>query len=386
MSQKNYSWGQKAYEAAYEKHTLYGEKYIPPLAKTIRYMVAPGPWRGSCVLMLLGSGETKKDQPVHKSTESQILRLTRMLMTASDYESSVNRVLREIGNFLPCDRVYIFEKQGNRISNTFEWCREGVISEMGELQDLNYEEYAGTWERYLKTDSSVVIPDIEAIRQTDFITYDCLKKQHIHSLMEAPMYHDHNISGYLGVDNYKESDAADMKYLLENMAVYLSRKKDIHDLMDRLRYLSENDMLTGVHNRNAMNRRLLALKAENRSLGIIYVDLNNLKWTNDTYGHSVGDSRLRDMSALMKSVCPPQDIYRLGGDEFVAFLDGADKESFKKTLENFRKAAEGRSIHVAAGGKWIPHASSLVRGMRDAEHRMYSEKRRSHEGREDSLS
>ncbi len=385
MNQENYSWGQKAYEAAYEKHTLYGEKYVPRLAKTIRYMVAPGPWRGSCVLMLLGSGETTKDQPVHKSTEHQILRLTRMLMTASDYEASVNRALREIGNFLPCDRVYIFEKQGNRISNTFEWCREGVTSEMGGLQDLNYEEYTGVWDRYLRMNSSVVIPDIEAIRQTDFITYDCLKKQHIHSLMEAPMYHDHNLSGYLGVDNYKESDAADMKYLLENMAVYLSRKKDIHDLMDRLRYLSENDILTGVHNRNAMNRRLSALKAENRALGIIYVDLNNLKWTNDTYGHSVGDSRLRDMSALMKSVCPPQDIYRLGGDEFVAFLDGADEDSFEKTIENFRKAAKCRSIHVAVGGRWIPHASSLARGMRDAEHRMYSEKRRSHEGRRDSF-
>ena len=67
LNQENYSWGQKAYEAAYEKHTLYGEKYVPRLAKTIRYMVAPGPWRGSCVLMLLGSGETTKDQPVHKS-------------------------------------------------------------------------------------------------------------------------------------------------------------------------------------------------------------------------------------------------------------------------------------------------------------------------------
>lgn len=135
--------------------------------------------------MLLGSGETTKERPVHKSTESQILRLTRMLMTASDYEASVNRVLREIGQFLSCDRVYIFEKQGKRISNTFEWCREGVTSEMGELQDLNYEEYTGVWDRYLRTNSSVVIPDIEAIRQTDFITYDCLKKQHIHSLMEA---------------------------------------------------------------------------------------------------------------------------------------------------------------------------------------------------------
>ena len=59
----------------------------------------PGPWRGSCVLILLGSGETTKDQPVHKSTEHQILRLTRMLMTASDYESSVNRVLRGWCNY-----------------------------------------------------------------------------------------------------------------------------------------------------------------------------------------------------------------------------------------------------------------------------------------------
>lgn len=48
---------------------------------------------------------------------------------------------------------------------------------MGELQDLNYEEYVGVWDRYLRTNSSVVIPDIEAIRQTDAITYDCLKNR-----------------------------------------------------------------------------------------------------------------------------------------------------------------------------------------------------------------
>lgn len=385
LNQENYSWAQKTYEAAYEKHTLYGEKYMDPLGKTMRYIIAPGPWRGSCVLMLLGSGEETENRPVHKSTEHQILRLTRMLMTASDYEASVNRVLREIGHLMPCDRVYIFEKEGDRISNTFEWCREGVTSEMAHLQDLNYEEYAGVWDRCLRTDSSVVIPDIEAISQTDYITYDCLKKQHIHSLMEAPMYHDHNLSGFLGVDNYEKSDTADLRYLLENMAVYLSREKDIHDLMGRLRYLSENDILTGVHNRNAMNRRLAELKAGNRPLGIIYVDLNNLKQTNDTYGHSVGDSRLRDMSAMMKSVCPADDIYRLGGDEFVVFLDGIGEDRFQDTFWGLKKKADTLAIHVAVGGKWVPHASALMRAMREAEHRMYSEKRRSHEGRSDGL-
>ena len=386
LNQENYTWAQKTYEAAYENHTVYGEKYVPPLKKTVRYIVAPGPWRGSCVLMLLGSGEEAKQQPVHISTEHQILRLTRMLMTASNYEAAVNRALREIGSLVSCDRVYIFEKKGDRISNTFEWCRKGVKPEMDHLQDLNYEEYVGVWDRYLKTESSVIIPDIETIRHTDYITYDCLKKQNIHSLMEAPMYHDHNLSGWLGVDNYGTKDTADLKALLENMAVYLSQKKDIHDLMGRLRYLSENDILTGVHNRNAMNSRLSALEAGNRPLGIIYMDLNNLKQTNDTYGHSAGDSRLRDMSAMMKSVCPTDDIYRLGGDEFVAFLEDISKEDFGETFARLKEKAKALSIHAAAGGEWMPNASALLRGMKEAEHRMYREKRRSHEGRTDGLS
>ena len=388
LNQKNYTWGQKTYEAAYEKHRVYGEKYVPEMKKTISYILAPGPWRGSCVLMLLedGSGYGMKDGPAPASTEHQILRLSRMLMAAPDYEASVNRVLREIGSLLPCDRVYIFEKKGDRISNTFEWCREGVTSEMDHLQNLNYEEYVGVWDRYLKTDSSVIIPDIEAIRDTDSITYDCLKKQNIHSLMEAPMYHDHHLSGYLGVDNYGISDTLDLKVLLENMAVYLSLKKDIHDLMGRLRYLSENDILTGVHNRNAMNSRLSALEAGNRPLGIIYMDLNNLKKTNDTYGHSAGDSRLRDMTAMMKSVCPTNDIYRLGGDEFVAFLENISKEDFGETFARLKEKAKALSIHAAAGGEWMPNASALLRGMKEAEHRMYREKRRSHEGRTDGLS
>lgn len=382
MNQKKYSWGEKAYEAAYEKHTVYGEKYVSPLHKMVHYMVAPGPWHGSCVLILLGTGiEVKDASPVYASTEHQILRLTRMLMTASDYEAAVNRVLWEIGSLVPCDRVYIFEKNGDRISNTFEWCREGVTSEIDHLQDLNYEEYVGVWDRYLRTNSSVIIPDIEVIHDTDYITYDCLKKQNIHFLMEAPMYHDHNLAGYLGVDNYGTSNSIDLQYLLETMAVYLSQKKDIHDLMGRLRYLSENDILTGVHNRNALNQRLASLKAGNHPLGIIYVDLNNLKQTNDTYGHSVGDRRLQEMTSMLKSICPADDIYRLGGDEFVVFLEDISEPDFRKTLTSLRKKVGALSIHVSAGGQWMADASALTQGMREAEYRMYNEKRRSHEGR-----
>ena len=73
LNQENYSWGQKAYEAAYEKHTLYGEKYVPRLAKTIRYMVAPRALAGQ--LRPHSSGQRRNDEgpagaQVHRAPDS----------------------------------------------------------------------------------------------------------------------------------------------------------------------------------------------------------------------------------------------------------------------------------------------------------------------------
>jgi diguanylate cyclase (GGDEF)-like protein/PAS domain S-box-containing protein len=102
----------------------------------------------------------------------------------------------------------------------------------------------------------------------------------------------------------------------------------IHDITDRvqienqLHELSLSDELTGLNNRRGF--KVLAgqlINMANRmdvNAVLIYVDLDRLKWINDTFGHSAGDQALMDTGTILKNAFRSSDIIaRFGGDEFV---------------------------------------------------------------------
>ena len=66
------------------------------------------------------------------------------------YESAMNHALQEISRFIHPDRIYLLETDGITVSNTFEWCAEGIQSEIETLQNLDYEEYISGWEVFLQ--------------------------------------------------------------------------------------------------------------------------------------------------------------------------------------------------------------------------------------------
>ena len=97
-----------------------------------------------------------------------------------------------------------------------------------------------------------------------------------------------------------------------------------------------SDRLTGLGNKVARDRALVRefsrsfrqaqLASEegvtlNKPLMICYIDLNNFKTINDTYGHEVGDEVLRfAASAIKSSVRATDGVFRPGGDEFTILL------------------------------------------------------------------
>jgi diguanylate cyclase (GGDEF)-like protein len=94
---------------------------------------------------------------------------------------------------------------------------------------------------------------------------------------------------------------------------------------ERLRHLSQHDMLTGLPNRFLLNDRLImALKRVGRFdpvLGVLMVDLDGFKEVNDSLGHHAGDLVLCEVAArLVCSVRQTDTVARLGGDEFVVLL------------------------------------------------------------------
>ena len=80
------------------------------------------------------------------------------------------------------------------------------------------------------------------------------------------------------------------------------------------------------------------------NMGVVYLDLDNLKETNDTLGHDLGDKYLIETAKVLTDVFPNIDIFRTGGDEFVLFLPDLGKE---KTEGKMRQLSE--HIHSKNG-------------------------------------
>lgn len=95
-----------------------------------------------------------------------------------------------------------------------------------------------------------------------------------------------------------------------------------HSIQSRLSFLASHDPLTGLPNRTFFNEHLAFAMDEarrfDRHLALLYLDLDNFKDVNDTLGHAVGDSLLREVAGRIERHLRRNDIVaRIGGDEFV---------------------------------------------------------------------
>ena len=108
------------------------------------------------------------------------------------------------------------------------------------------------------------------------------------------------------------------------------------NLEDRLRYLSQIDMLTGLYNRYSFEEKIKELNdEEHMPLGIIMGDVNGLKLVNDTLGHLEGDKMLKDISNILKEACSKSGfVFRWGGDEFIILAPNCDEAKCEQIIAN----------------------------------------------------
>ncbi|UZN23731.1 diguanylate cyclase [bacterium 3DAC] len=105
------------------------------------------------------------------------------------------------------------------------------------------------------------------------------------------------------------------------------------------------DTLTGLYVRWYVLRRLdeewARSRREHTPLGVLYMDIDNFKLVNDTYGHAEGDRVLRQVASIIKRSCGPLDVPgRYGGEEFVVVLPGAGVDYAMEMAEKIRSEVE----------------------------------------------
>ena len=160
---------------------------------------------------------------------------------------------------------------------------------------------------------------------------------------------------------------------------------------ERIEFLAYHDPLTGLINRTFFKEQLQILMElatrHNKKLALVFIDLDNFKMINDSFGHEAGDELLIEVAnRLKKSVRKSDVIARIGGDEFVLILnDIVDRDDVKKVLEkikdNFKPPVILKKhkveISFSAGVAIFPDdADSIEKLLQYADIAMYESKRK----------
>lgn len=130
------------------------------------------------------------------------------------------------------------------------------------------------------------------------------------------------------------------------------RLSEQQDRIEQLTQVSVTDELTGILNRRGLRRALaqiLSDSARHRETGVFgFLDLNDFKKINDSYGHDAGDSVLRHFAnALKKKIRPSDIIARISGDEFAVILPRCGLEEGQERLMRLQKNLNSQKFRVA---------------------------------------
>lgn len=123
--------------------------------------------------------------------------------------------------------------------------------------------------------------------------------------------------------------------LLVSFCIRMSQSYYSKAKQELLEYQAHTDSMTGLSNRRLCEKEMNRLESESTDTvyGIISLDLNNLKSTNDTFGHECGDQLIIAFADILKDVFSPYGVTgRMGGDEFIVLLPDLSKVDILKLI------------------------------------------------------
>lgn len=168
---------------------------------------------------------------------------------------------------------------------------------------------------------------------------------------------------------YNYDDLTILKFAfiqLRDAVVRINTRSELELVNMRLSQNAITDALTGLYNRQGFSEKIAEGFPEEKgytSSAIAYIDFDNFKYYNDTFGHNVGDDILVTFSKIVMDILGNDGyMVRYGGDEFVAVMPGStDKEATdfaKKLLKSFDKINE-RVKEVVPPNTYIPKEKAL---------------------------
>jgi len=121
---------------------------------------------------------------------------------------------------------------------------------------------------------------------------------------------------------------------------------------EKIEYMTYHDRLTGLYNRTYLEEKLSQVNFGDELFSILMLDVNGLKFINDSYGHEIGDKMLVKVSKTLQQIFREKDtIVRWSGDEFVVLMPATDEKKIENMIDQIRNLNLEVSI---PGGENLP--------------------------------
>jgi diguanylate cyclase (GGDEF)-like protein len=170
------------------------------------------------------------------------------------------------------------------------------------------------------------------------------QKYDIKSIAVSPISFDGKVAGSLNL-----ADISKLRFqpgldtvFLDHISVKVSLCLSNVVAHEKLKFLAYHDPLTGLLNRRVMEdvlkREFTRAVRYKSSLTVVFIDLDDFKAINDTYGHDRGDDLLKHMAKLLIDMCRETDVVaRFAGDEFVIILPETSHENAERLIFRLMK-------------------------------------------------
>jgi len=167
----------------------------------------------------------------------------------------------------------------------------------------------------------------------------------------VPILIGNSVRGVLGISDDTVEIKDDTKDMLELVSMRVASVLANATLHHKAKLLAITDGLTGLLNHRAFDERLnqefRRFRRYGSYLSLILADFDNLKTTNDTYGHPVGDEALKKVGETLQEMSRDSDVLaRYGGDEFVILLPETNVENAINMAERIRLNVSKNAINI----------------------------------------
>ena len=287
--------------------------------------------------------------------------------------------LESITNFVKGSASFVVDSKGGKYSYNVAGAKQNIIDDekftslLWEYNSKNHDyRFGDLYIAHIAADKKLKnsMPEF----------YEFLKNHKITSIHFACIFGNDANTSLLGVIDARDNSVAE---LLTDIAVCFTMAIHNQKHLVKTETMALVDALTGVANRMAYNEDIKKFSDDYvKELTCVYVDVNELNFYNNNYGHAAGDQMLRYIAEVIKEEFAKQRVYRMGGDEFLIFTEGLSGEEVTLKLKAVNEKIEDMKYHVSLGIKCGEAGMTLEELVVSAEKLMYEEKARYYQNKE----